>query len=303
MEYPIFDQRNKCLGSSPDSIRSSILPARFIIGNNTTFQRKITMDVSILYEDDDLLVLNKPSGVTVNTSDTTTGEQTLQNWVEEYRGLVPYVRHDKEKIAEEGKQETYKTPDEEFTSRAGIVHRLDKETSGIILVAKHVGAFTNLQAQFKQRTVEKTYLALSHGWIKQATGKIDVPVGRLPWNRKHFGVLSGGREAITHYEVVAEYELPLGKDKEKVTLVRLFPKTGRTHQIRVHLKYINHPIFADFLYAGRKTSRNDRMLLSRVFLHAASIKFSHPRGEEMFFEAPFPSELQKIMDLCVRVLA
>jgi 23S rRNA pseudouridine1911/1915/1917 synthase len=259
------------------------------------------MDVAIVYEDDDLLILNKPSGVTVNTSDTTTGEMTLQNWVEEYRHLPPYIRAEKPTMPVEGKEETYKTPEEEFVNRAGIVHRLDKETSGIILVAKNVAAFKNLQAQFKERFVEKTYLALSHGSITPKKGEINVPVGRLPWNRKHFGVLAGGREALTLYEVVEEYSLLNGKEKEILTLVRLFPKTGRTHQIRVHLQYIHHPIFADFLYAGRKTSRNDRNLLSRVFLHAASISFTHPTtGKKLSFEAPMPEELQRVLAQCLK---
>jgi 23S rRNA pseudouridine1911/1915/1917 synthase len=256
------------------------------------------MDVRIVFEDEDLLVLNKPSGVTVNTSDTTTGEQTLQNWVEAYRGLTAYVRPQKYTPAQEGKEETYRTPEDEFISRAGIVHRLDKETSGIIIVAKTVSSFQKLQAQFKERLVEKSYLALAHGNISTQKGEINVPVGRLPWNRKHFGVLSGGREALTHYEVVTRYIFVTEKERETLTLVRLFPKTGRTHQIRVHLKYINHPIFADFLYAGRKTSRNDRKLLSRVFLHAASITFTHPvSNKKLYFEAPLPDELQKTLDL------
>lgn len=262
--------------------------------------RKIIMDVSIVFEDEDLLVLNKPAGVTVNTSDTTTGEETLQNFVETYRGLPRYVRVKSPAVLPtEGKEETYATPAEDFISRAGIAHRLDKETSGIILVAKTVESFVGLQAQFKQRTVEKTYVALAHGRFTESKGEINVPVGRLPWNRKHFGVLSGGREALTHFEVLGEYIWVHGKEKEILTFVRLFPKTGRTHQIRVHLKYINHPIFGDYLYAGRKTARDDRHVLSRVFLHASSISFDHPiTGKKLFFEAPLPPELQQVLDMC-----
>lgn len=258
------------------------------------------MDVSIVFEDDDLLILNKPAGVTVNTSDTTTGEETLQNFVEQYRGLSPYVRQKTGAVMPtEGKEETYISPEETFVSRAGIAHRLDKETSGIILVAKTVESFVGLQAQFKQRTVEKTYVALAHGRFSEKKGEINVPVGRLPWNRKHFGVLAGGREAVTYYEVLQEYVWVHGKEKEILTFVKLFPKTGRTHQIRVHLKYINHAIFGDYLYAGRKTARDDRTVLSRVFLHAASISFEHPTTKEtLFFEAPLPSALQQVLDTC-----
>lgn len=256
------------------------------------------MDVSVLFEDEQLLVLQKPSGVTVNTSDTTTGEKTLQNWVEEYRNLVPYIRP--EKITQSvGGEKVYKTSQQEFEQRAGIVHRLDKETSGVILVAKNVAAFETMQAQFKERTVEKTYSALAHGKIMPPSGIINAPVGRLPWNRKHFGVLAGGREAITEYTVVKEYTFSTSAEKEILSLLSLSPKTGRTHQIRVHLQYIHHPIFADFLYAGRKTARNDRKVLSRVFLHAATISFVHPTtNKKLFFEAPLPEELQKVLQLC-----
>lgn len=257
------------------------------------------MDVPILFEDDDLLVLQKPSGMTVNTSDTTTGEITLQNFVEEYRHLTPFVRPEKmTPMTDDKGEKVYKSSEQEFHERAGIVHRLDKETSGVILVAKNVQAFIHLQAQFKARTIEKKYIALAHGRITPKEGEIHVPTGRLPWNRKQFGVLSGGREALTLYKVLKEYMLH-SDQKEILSLVELSPKTGRTHQIRVHLQYIKHPIFADFLYAGRKTARNDRKILSRVFLHAAFIRFVHPTsGEVLSFEAPLPDELQKVLQLC-----
>ncbi|MBP9719007.1 MAG: RluA family pseudouridine synthase [Candidatus Levybacteria bacterium] len=257
------------------------------------------MNVAILFEDDDVLVLNKPSGVTVNTSDTTTGEETLQNFVETYRHLPPYVRPEKVREEKESGEKVFKTPEQEFTDRAGIVHRLDKETSGVILVAKNVHSFRDLQSQFKQRSVEKKYVALSHGLIKPEIGEINVPVGRLPWNRKQFGVIADGREAQTLYKLVQKYTLTIAGKKENLSFVELTPKTGRTHQIRVHLKYIGYPIFADFLYAGRKTARNDRKLLTRVFLHAGTITFDHPTNKtRLTFEAPLPEELQKVLQLC-----
>ncbi len=227
----------------------------------------------ILFENDDLLVLNKPSGITVNRSETTNGN-TLQDLVEKMRPIS-----------------TDEEP--EFIDRSGIVHRLDKETSGCIIVAKNSSSFRNLQAQFKERRIEKEYVALSHGEIKPIEGEIDVPVGRLPWNRKRFGVLSGGREAVTGYKVEKYYKL----DGEVLTYVRLFPKTGRTHQIRVHLKYINHPIFGDELYSGRKTSRNDRRKLIRVFLHAEKINFFDPKTEEQIeCTASLPKELTSLLE-------
>ncbi len=227
--------------------------------------------MQILFENEDLVVINKEAGVVVNRSDTTNSMVTLQDLVEE-KNLI-----DK------------KDPDQEFLDRGGIVHRLDKETSGAIIIARNSNSFRNLQAQFKERKVEKTYLALVHGKTEQK-GEINVPMGRLPWNRKRFGVLSGGREALTYYEVISYYSN--SKSKETLSYLRLNPKTGRTHQIRVHLKYINHPIFADPVYGGRKISRDDRSQLSRIFLHAAQISFNDPKtNESIKVEANLPEEL------------
>lgn len=230
-------------------------------------------NIKIIYEDNDILVLDKPSGITVNNAETTRGQITVQDFLEEkYSFLNP-------------------TNDEsDFYNRAGIVHRIDKETSGILIVAKNKESFQNLQSQFKERIVNKTYIALVHGHVDSKEGEISVPVGRLPWNRKKFGVLSGGREAITFYKVLTEFSKPF-------TLLELTPKTGRTHQIRVHLKYFNHPIFGDFLYAGRKTSRDDRKVLERFFLHAQKINFLHPKtGKIVEFESPLPFELKQALE-------
>jgi 23S rRNA pseudouridine1911/1915/1917 synthase len=250
------------------------------------------MKPKIIFEDDELLVLDKPAGIVVNRSDTTKGEMTLQDFVEEYLKLP--------KVAPRAFDPNFKSLDYEeqakldFVNRAGIVHRLDKETSGIILVTKTADSFFNLQSQFKDRKVQKTYIALAHGRIEQEKGIIDVEVGRLPWNRKRFGVLSGGRGSVTQYRVISNFKFQISK--EDLTLVELSPKTGRTHQIRVHLQYIKHPIFADPLYAGRKTSRNDRQFLSRIFLHAAKISFLHPKTNEIIsFESPLSEDLQEFL--------
>jgi 23S rRNA pseudouridine1911/1915/1917 synthase len=235
--------------------------------------------ITVIYEDEDIMVLNKPSGVIVNKADTTKNEFTVQDWLEE--------RFKDKFVSEE---------EHDFYQRAGIVHRIDKETSGILLVAKNKESFENLQAQFKDRKVKKAYVALAHGRIEPIEGEISVPVGRLPWNRTRFGVLAGGKEAVTTYKISAYYKSPV-KDKEELTLLELYPKTGRTHQIRVHLKYINHPIFGDELYAGRKTARDDRKILPRFFLHAKKISFFHPKtGERVGFESQLPQELQTVLD-------
>ena len=248
------------------------------------------MDIPILYEDDELIVINKPAGITVNRAETTRHEITVQDWAEEKMGLKP---EDIEGMNEQDTSGEY-NPIVEFGKRGGVVHRLDKETSGILLLAKNPTTFVKLQQQFKERTVKKVYRALAHGEITPKEGEINVPVGRLPWSRKQFGIVPGGRESKTLYKVIQYYKNP--KTKEILSEVELYPYSGRTHQIRVHLKYIGHPIFADFLYAGRKTSRSDRNILPRVFLHAAKISFTHPTtGDVVSFEAPLPEELSSVL--------
>ena len=200
-----------------------------------------------------------------------------------------------------------------FYDRAGIVHRLDKETSGILLIAKNPEVFESLQRQFKERLVKKVYVALAHGKIAPETGEINVPVGRLPWNRERFGIIPGGRESVTKYKVLGYHRYHGQKELkardtrgtrgaldtlgETLTLLELYPQSGRTHQIRVHLKYLDHPIYSDYLYAGRKTARNDRKVLPRVFLHAGKISFQHPKtGETASFESILPIELQNFLN-------
>lgn len=247
------------------------------------------MEPKVIFEDSEILVLDKPAGMIVNKADTTVGEKTVQEWVENYL-KVPKVSREEETRDILDTRDTLAT----FRARAGIVHRLDKETSGILLVGKTPNAFANLQAQFKERKVKKTYLALVHGKIEPQEGEIDVAVGRLPWNRKRFGVLAGGRESVTRYRVINNFQFTM--NNEQLTLLELYPKTGRTHQIRVHLQYVRHPIFSDPLYAGRKTSRNDRKLLPRVFLHASKISFSHPVTiKTLFFESPLPEDLRQFL--------
>lgn len=263
------------------------------------------MTIPIIFEDDALLILNKPAGITVNRSQTTIGEVTVQDQVEEYLKLqTPVAVEVGVEIASEADDDSGDTYDvrKTFYDRSGIVHRIDKETSGILIVAKTEEAFANMQAQFKNREVHKTYIALAHGRLVPETGEINVPVGRLPWNRRQFGIVAGGRESKTFYEVTGYYRTN-DKRREVVSMVRLKPVTGRTHQIRVHLQYLGHPIFSDFLYAGRKTQREDRKLLERVFLHAAEISFAHPTShEKVTFSAPFPPELAHVLDYLVPIV-
>lgn len=227
----------------------------------------------IIFQDDSLLVLDKPAGWVVNEADTTKNLHTIQSWLQ---GKFRYPLSDNLEL------------------RSGIVHRLDKDTSGVLLVAKTKQAFENLQKQFKERKVEKTYIALVHGKLVPKEGETNAPTGRLPWNRKKFGILPGGREAITRYKVIRYY----GIENEKLSLLELYPKTGRTHQIRVHLKYLGHPIVSDKTYAGRKTWRHDTKWCPRIFLHAKTIRVIHPtKKKSATFESQLPQDLQGILEI------
>lgn len=234
------------------------------------------LNPQIIFEDTSLLVIDKPAGIVVNRAETAK-EETIEDWAEF-------------KLAKEIKEEK----DSVFKLRAGIVHRLDKETSGLLLIAKNNRSFLNLQSQFKERTVTKKYLTLVHGVLEPAKGNINAPIDRLPWNRERFGVFPGGREAVTDYKVETQYIASL--QNEKYSLLEITPHTGRTHQIRVHLKYLGHPVVGDKLYAGRKTARKDRKFCARQFLHAAYIQFIHPEtGKLLQLSSPLPSDLQKVL--------
>ncbi len=263
------------------------------------YNTEMIESIQILYEDDAFLVINKPSGITVNRAETTRHESTIQDWMEErYPEKFQISNHKSQISSNQSKQDNQNVfdPGVDFYKRGGVVHRLDKETSGILLLAKTPEAFGELQRQFKERIVHKAYLALVHGEVLPKEGEISVPVGRLPWNRKQFGIVPGGRPSVTRYKTIQNLEFRIQNEKEALSLVELYPETGRTHQIRVHMKYIGFPLFGDFLYAGRKTSRDDRKLLDRFFLHAAKITFLHPvTGEQMAFEAPLPEELQTVL--------
>ncbi len=263
------------------------------------------MNVPILYEDDVLLVIDKPSGIVVNRAQSVK-ESTVQDWVESRNSLQPPKSNPTlPPLTLRGGEEGLRggeggVNEDDFRARSGIVHRIDKETSGILLIAKTPQAFFELQRQFKEREVKKTYLALVHGRMVPEEGEIRAPVGRLPWNSGRFGILPGGKEAVTRYKVLQVLQgtplLSKGVPYE-ISLVELYPETGRTHQIRVHLKYINHPIVGDYLYAGRKTSRDDRAHgAPRVMLHAWKISFTHPVTHKILaFESPIPDDIGRLI--------
>ncbi len=220
--------------------------------------------LDVLYEDDVLLVINKPAGMVVHPA-VGHASGTLVNAV---------LGHDPDIVT--GNQE-----------RAGIVHRLDRDTSGVMLIAKNDAALRELQKQFASREVHKTYLALVNGVVKTPRGKIDAPLGRDPHDRKRMAIAGGGtaREAVTGFTVIGH--------TDRYTLLKVEPETGRTHQIRVHLAFLKHPVVADEVY-GRK--KND-LALTRQFLHAYRITFKHPiTGEEMTITAPVPQDLTEALE-------
>lgn len=241
--------------------------------------------IQILYEDEYLFAVVKQAGMIVNKADSAKAVQTLQDFTEKKLRLKNISPTEQEKKAYT--INGYSKFDE-FLSRGGIVHRLDKETSGIILVAKTPQIFIELQDQFKNKTVKKKYIALVHGEIEKGD-TINAPIGRLPWNRMRFGILPEGRSAITAFKIVKKYK--------NYTLIEVYPETGRTHQIRVHMQHIGHPIVSDALYAGRKIARDDRKKLERHFLHAEGITLLHPvTREKMDLHAPLPDDLSLYLE-------
>lgn len=225
------------------------------------------------YEDADLVVIEKPVGLVVNRAQSVR-EPTVQDWMEKTGRIKPGGA----------------SP---FFLRSGTVHRLDKVTSGLLIVAKTPTAFDELQRQFKNREVRKEYLALAHGWLTPRKGEISLPVGRKRNNRREFGVILGGRPSLTHYETETLY---LSPRQESVCLLRLRPRTGRTHQLRVHLKYLGHPLVGDPVYGGRKNIRHDSAWCPRLFLHAAALTFYHPRsGKVVSVSSQLPTELTSVL--------
>lgn len=228
----------------------------------TLVLRPQPIPLDVIFEDAHLLVVNKPAGMVVHPAPGHP-DGTLVNAL-----LAHYPP-----IADVGPQD-----------RAGIVHRLDKETSGALVVAKSEPVLEALQHQFRNREVEKTYLALVNGQVQPPMGIIEVPIARDPTDRQKMAPVPEGKYARTRYQVVRRFR--------KHTLLEVHPYTGRTHQIRVHLSWLGHPVVGDADYG----SRRQRLLTDRHFLHASRLCFTHPvTGEEMTFRAPLPAELDALL--------
>lgn len=250
----------------------------------------VSSGLKIVFEDDQILVVDKPAGLVVNRS-VTVKERTLQDLIADHLKL--------------GR-------DLGIGERAGIVHRLDRETSGLLVCAKTERAFEKLQAQFKSRLVKKEYVALVHG--KTASlGSIEGALARIGSFGK-FGITAGGKEARTDFTSLKHYELKgeifsnlvegLNKNRSAYlkshatgySLLSVYPATGRTHQIRVHLKSIGHPVVSDLIYAPRKLLKFDLLWCPRLFLHAKKIELTHPTGgKRLRFESDLPNDLKDAM--------
>lgn len=230
--------------------------------------------VEVVYEDDDLIVVNKPAGMVVHPA-AGVDSGTLAN------ALAFHFQ----RLSTTG-----------GAARPGIVHRLDKGTSGLLVVAKTETAHEHLAGQFRDREVFKSYVALVHGQVEKEGGEINQPIARDPRNRTRMAVVRGGRPSVSIYKAQRRFE--------RFTLLDVELKTGRTHQIRVHLAWLKHPVVGDEVYgAGRdKTvinpvTRSRIAKLARQFLHAEKLGFCHPRtGQKIAFTSPLPKELQGLVD-------
>lgn len=223
--------------------------------------------LTVLYEDADLVAIDKPAGMVVHPAaghhSGTLVNAALARWPD---------------LLTVGGQD-----------RVGIVHRLDKGTSGVIVLARTDAALADLQAQFKQRTVQKRYLALVEGIPDSSEGIINAPLGRDPKRRKRIAVVTGGRASVTRYTMLEAFD--------EHALLEVHPQTGRTHQIRVHFAWLGHPVVGDRVYGYRK----QRFRIKRLWLHAASLTISSPAtGQPLIFEAPLPSALEHTLTLLRR---
>lgn len=241
--------------------------------------------VGIVCEEETWLVVNKPAGLVV-TKSSSCHEPTLEDWLKDYFGFDGLG----------------------VGGRAGIVHRLDKETSGLLLVAKTEDAFSDLRAQFKGRMVTKKYWALVHGIVTPTEGEVNFGLERNPVNRRKFAVSFFGRSALTRYRVVdaaaiggmvsptnltAVNTSKLGGD---YSFLEVHPVTGRTHQIRVHFSHLGHPVVGDTIYGGRKRSRQDLAWCPRLFLHAFFLGFADPVSHvPVSFEIGLPEDLRQAL--------
>lgn len=284
------------------------------------------------------MAINKPPGWVANRARTVTGP-TIQDWAQTWmseKGFVTTAQRSTqttqapqttqatqttqttqtesswEKLVPKDFDDTYGQPQETFSARSGLAHRLDKDTSGVMLIALNPGSLVHLLAQFKKRTITKTYQALCHGRFQAKEGIIKAPLGRSStFKRKAMQVAADGRWAETAYRVIGVYsDLDFDTLPKQVktavskrpglysgfSLVECQPKTGRMHQLRVHLQYQGNPIVGDKQYLGKKRARLDKLWCPRHFLHAAKLRLTHPCTEhELEITAPLSPDLKRVL--------
>lgn len=246
--------------------------------------------MKVIYEDKDLIVIDKPAGQVVEPGAGEEDNSVISEILKKYPQL---------------KNEAWPTEsvDKKQKKRIGVVHRLDKDTSGLLVIAKNPQAQKNLMEQWQNRKVTKEYLALVLGELPKK-GRIELPVGRAPIHRQKMAAIAGGREAVTEFEVIKIVEVTPQREKiipqqerpMKVSLVNVKTLTGRTHQIRVHFSKIGHPILGDQVYCTKISKKLSQALgLRRQFLHATLLKFRHPQSQQILtFASPLPPELKAV---------
>ena len=229
----------------------------------------VDKDLKIVYQDENFFAVNKPSGIAVHKTGPNDPNLTLVDLILE---KFPEV----ERVGED-------------PLRPGIVHRLDKETSGLMLVARNQESFNYLKNLFQKRLIRKTYLALTYGKPEDKSGTIDLPLGKI--GTKQTTIIKGKkelkkREAVTEYKIIREFT--------DYSLLEIYPKTGRTHQVRTHLNSIGHPVVCDPIYGGRKKYCPPE--LGRLFLHAQKLEFTSPSGQRLHLEVELPNELTSFLN-------
>lgn len=240
--------------------------------------RPENIPLDIVYEDEDLLVINKPKGMVVHPAPGNPDGTLVNALLYHCRGELSGING---------------------VLRPGIVHRIDKDTSGLLVVAKNDAAHRALAAELEGHHIEREYHALANGGFRTPAGTVNLPIGRHPVDRKKMAVIKDGahtsRPAVTHYEVIGDFGA--------VTYLKLHLETGRTHQIRVHMAALGHPLLGDTVYGGGHTrfEKEHAALLHGQALHAKRLTFRHPRtGEVMTFECPLPEDFRKLLAILER---
>lgn len=254
----LFEQNSvKVDGKSTKPGYKLRLKDKIAVEDSLLSQKDELIELPIIYENDSVVVINKPSGVLSHSNGGLRHEPSVASFIR--------TRLDNDLMS--------------GNDRAGIVHRLDRATSGVMICAKNSTALTYLQRQFAKRSTQKTYLAVVEGELKQPTAIIEAPIMRNPKKPTTFKVHGSGKSAITKYQVIDQ--------TDKYSYLRLEPLTGRTHQLRVHLQYLHHPIVGDWLYGGKQANR--------LMLHAESLRLKLPSGEDQIFTAELPIGYKKYL--------